>query len=300
MVDCPDFAVRGHFSGLTGVTVKSSEITQSSDKTPQNLSVYEMSEIPKFSIITVCYNSSQTISKNLKSVASQSFDNYEHIIIDGGSNDNTLEIVSAFGSEKMKVISEPDNGIYDAMNKGLGLASGQFVAILNSDDFFATDNVLQAVYEHFQKYKCDVVFSSICFVNSRDEVIGKWIPKDHTMGSYLKGFHVPHPGFFAVRKLYERLGFFDLSMKIAADFDLMYRFMEHSDTKCSRLDIATVMMRADGESSSFNNIIRGYRDILRSFDKNGKSVFPPSYILRRYLPKIKRKFSTIISINRKI
>ena len=257
-----------------------------------------MTNNPIFSIITVSYNSELTIRKTLNSVFNQTFSDYEHIIIDGNSNDGTLDILRSYDSQKMLYISEPDKGIYDAMNKGVSLAKGDYVAILNSDDFFTSKNVLEYLFEAFKSNNANIVYSGINFINDHNQVISNWTPKIFEKGMYRYGFHTPHPGFFAARELYNQLGNFDVDMPIAADFDLMFRFMESNISVSTRMNNTSVMMRSDGESSTLGNILKGLKDINNSFSKNNTHVFMPMYILRRYLPKIKRK--TLTSLSNKI
>lgn len=247
-----------------------------------------------FSIITVSYNSAKTIAKTLDSVMNQSYGNYEHIVIDGGSIDGTVDILRSNLSKKLVYVSESDNGIYDAMNKGINLAKGKYIAILNSDDFFKDNNILRKLYEIFEIDRADIVYSGVEYINARQEVVSEWIPNPFKKGHYRKGFNTPHPGFFATRKLYAKLGLFDTTMPIAADFDLMYRFMENPGSKCLHWPAVTVVMRSDGTSSSIKNIIQGYHDIRRAFGNKNQVISFAPYIIQRYLPKLKRKLITLI------
>lgn len=253
---------------------------------------------PLFSVITVCYNSEETIEATLDSVFDQNLKDYEHIIIDGNSTDSTVSLVRSHESRKIKLISEPDHGIYDAMNKGLSVARGRYVAILNSDDYFSNKYVLQRVKNKFVTSKADIVYSGINFVNSNKEIIANWCPVEFTRGAYRRGFHTPHPGFFATLKTYKQLGNFDLKMPIAADFDLMLRFMENKSFQSAHLAEVTVNMRADGESSSLSGVRQGLRDIRYSFNKNGIRINTIQYLLSRYVPKIHRKVSQVMKNNR--
>lgn len=259
-----------------------------------------METSPLFSIITVCFNSEETIKLTLDSVYNQNCEDYEHLIIDGKSTDSTVCIVQSYKSRKIRLISEADNGIYDAMNKGLSIARGQYVAILNSDDHFANENVLQSVKDKFETSKADIVYSGINFVDSKNEIIAKWCPVEFTRGAYRRGFHTPHPGFFATLKAYKQLGNFDLEMPIAADFDIMLRFMENKSFQSSLLREVTVNMRSDGESSSLKSVRQGLRDIRHSFNKNGTRINIIRYLLSRYVPKVYRKIKTMINNERKL
>ena len=252
-----------------------------------------MNSLPYFTIITVCYNSEKTIKHTLKSVASQTFKSYEHIIIDGQSSDKTMDIIHGHLQGQLMVLSEPDDGIYDAMNKGIALSKGKIIVLLNSDDTFVDANVLETLYLKFCETNADVVYSSINYVNSLGKILSTWRPKNFKIGDYKNGFHVPHPGFFATREMYMKLGNFNIDRRVAADFDLMLRFMEHADTRCSRLDKITVAMRTDGESSTLHNIIIGWKDIKNSFKNSNIQIVMPVYAIKRYGPKIVRKLQTV-------
>lgn len=248
-----------------------------------------------FSIITVCYNAEATIADTILSVNSQVYDDYEHIIIDGNSSDETRKVIEKHTHERLRVISEKDGGIYDAMNKGIRLCQGSYVAILNSDDYLCDEFVLKSLVDLFSHSNADVIFSGINYVNANKEIFSQWMPKEFKKNDYAKGFHTPHPGFFVKSSLYKSEGLFDLSMRVAADFDLMHRFMEASRVKCVRLPQITVNMRDGGESASLRNIIRGYNDIKRSFQKRSVRIFAPMYFARRYAPKLGRKIKSQLS-----
>ena len=248
----------------------------------------------KFSIITVSYNSANTIMQTINSVDDQTLNEWEHIIIDGLSNDETPQLVYSALHSRRKFISEKDRGIYDAMNKGIALADGDIIAILNSDDLFATNDVLQNVQDVFAETDCDIVYSGIDYIDSSGRSITRWIPKRFIKGSYRNGFHTPHPGFFARRVVYQKLGNFDIDLSIAADFDLMRRFMESDHFQSVLLPATTVKMRADGTSSKFWNVLQGLNNIRQSFEKNDESLNLIVYFVRRYFPKLGRKIRTIV------
>lgn len=253
--------------------------------------------MPKFSIITVSYNAEKTIASTLKSINSQKHDDYEVIVIDGKSNDNTIPIIQKYATEKYLIISETDNGLYDAMNKGLSLASGDIIHFLNADDTFSGATVLTDVATSFAEASCGIVYSSIRYVNSLGEELDIWECDEYYPGKIASGFHVPHPGFFAKKCLFDQLGGFDTSMKIAADFDLMARFFELGHVKAKRLNQVTVNMFASGTSSKIRNIVMGFWEIQHSLRKLGIRVQLINFILARYLPKIRRKLLTLRRIN---
>ena len=241
---------------------------------------------PKVSIITVCYNSEETIADTINSVLSQRFEDFEIIIIDGNSSDNTLEILSRFDDKRISILSENDDGIYDAMNKGLAMANGDIICILNSDDMFANNNVLTSVVNKFKTTNADLIYAGISYINQKKVIKFDWLPSDFVSGSYKKGFHTPHPGFFVKRKIYAAHGNFDTKLKVAADFDVMLRFMENKNIKSEKLDEIVVLMKTGGTSAKFKNILIGLRDIKKSLEKAEIKVNFIFYSFNRYASKI--------------
>ncbi|WP_462164552.1 glycosyltransferase family 2 protein [Pseudoalteromonas xiamenensis] len=204
----------------------------------------------KVSIITVCYNSAATIEDTLKSVVAQTYDNIEYIIVDGGSKDETLAIVEKYNEHIDVLISEPDNGIYDAMNKGIKVATGDVVGILNSDDFFTTENSISQIAVGFASGD-DVVFADLKYVkqNNPSELSRLYSSANFSLWKMRFGFMVPHPTFYAKRSLFNQFGFYKLGYRVAADFELMARFFLQG-AKYSRVDEVIVSMREGGISSS--------------------------------------------------
>lgn len=247
----------------------------------------------RISIITATYNSTPTIAGCLASVYQQTYKNIEHIIIDGASTDNTLEIIKNTPSRITKIISEPDLGIYDAMNKGIKLATGDIIGILNSDDFLASDDILELIAQTFEKEKCDAIFGNLDFVASNDpiKVIRRWKSSPFEQGSFAKGWHSPHPTFYVKREVYEKFGNFDITLDVSADFEIMLRFIERYKIETHYLDRVIVKMRYGGESTgSIRKIIRGNRNIIKAFKKNGIKV-SPFYPFIRIVPKLKQFIS---------
>lgn len=243
----------------------------------------------KISIITATYNSEKTITHTLKSVAAQTYPHIEHIIIDGGSSDKTMELVRSFSSVS-KSISEPDKGIYDAMNKGIRLATGSIIGILNSDDFYASDDIIEKVVSRFNETDCDALYGNLDFVDpiNTKKVVRRWKSSPYTLGSFRRGWHPPHPTFFVKKDIYEKYGLFDTDLQVSADFEIMLRFIEKFQIKVDFFDETIVKMRYGGESTgSLKNILRGNRNVLLAFKKNGISV-SPLYPLLRLLPKLKQ------------
>lgn len=226
----------------------------------------------KVSIITVCYNSAKTIEDSIKSVLGQSYQNIEYIIIDGESKDKTLDIVNKYKSKIAKIISEPDKGIYDAMNKGLKLAIGDIVGILNSDDFYADENVIKDIVEGMENNKADACWGDLIYVGQKDisEIKRIWKSSAYEFGKFQKGWMPPHPTFFVRRRAYEKYGYFNLDFKISADYELMLRLLEKNKVKYCYIPRILVKMRVGGESNkNIKNIIKANIESYKAWKING-------------------------------
>jgi glycosyltransferase involved in cell wall biosynthesis len=225
----------------------------------------------KVSIITATYNSDSTVRDTLESVAAQTYSNIEHIIVDGLSKDNTLEIVAEY-PHVAKVISEKDDGIYDAMNKGILAATGDIIGILNSDDFYPNSGIIQRVVKEFQEKKVDTTIGDILFVSPSNlkKIVryysgGKWKPS-----KFVRGYMPPHPSFFVYKKFYDELGLYQIDYKIAADYELLIRFLATNKLSYSYIPEAIVYMREGGVSNA--SIKSRYvlnREIVRACKENG-------------------------------
>jgi glycosyltransferase involved in cell wall biosynthesis len=224
------------------------------------------------SVITVCYNSAATIGHTLRSVHEQTYGDVEHIIVDGGSNDDTLEIVKAEGPHVAKLVSERDNGIYDAMNKGIALASGEIIGFINADDFYASSDVLVKVAAVFNDPNVDACYGDLCYVGQNDTstVVRYWQSSDFRPAAFEVGWCPPHPTFFARREIYERFGGFDLNYRIAADVELMMRFLEVQQVRVKYIPEVLVKMRMGGTTNrSLSNIVKQNKEILRALKAHG-------------------------------
>jgi glycosyltransferase involved in cell wall biosynthesis len=242
----------------------------------------------KLSIITVCYNSEKFIQTAIESVISQDYNDIEYIIIDGNSTDRTDEIINKYKDKISKFISGPDNGIFDAMNTGLKMATGDFVGFLNSDDLYINNSVLSTVMGCFKKYACDIVYGDIYYVRQEnpDSIIRKWKTKEFIPGSFKNGWHPPHPAFFVSNHIYKKYGYFDLNFKLAADFEIMLRFLEKEKVSSYYLPQFLVKMRLGGASNkNFKNIFYQNIACYKAFKKNGLkvSILYPYY---RLAPKV--------------
>ena len=243
----------------------------------------------KISVITAAYNSANTIKDTLESVKSQNYNNIEHIIIDGGSSDGTLKILDSYKDSLAVVVSEPDDGIYDAFNKALDLASGDVVAILNSDDVFYDDRVLSLVVETFSKTDCDVVFGDLVQVKQDDvySIVRFWKSSKFILGSFKDGWHPPHPSFFVRKSVYDDFGNFDTSIAVAADFELMLRFLEVGKIRAEHIPSVLTRQRVGGHSQSIKNIVRGAKSIKKAFQKNKIEINTARFFLYRYGAKLR-------------
>lgn len=226
----------------------------------------------KISVITVCYNCEDTIGEALLSVNRQTHDNIEHIIVDGASRDATLEVVRTVGERVEKVISEPDGGIYDAMNKGLDVSSGDVVGFLNADDRYEYDGVLKDYEKAFEKFEVDACYGDLIYVrkDNWDDITRFWESRSYENGLCAKGWMPPHPTFYARTEIYEQLGYYDTRFHIQADFEMMYRLLDVHRIKTHYIPKVMVRMRAGGESNaSIRNIIHGNREAIEACRKYG-------------------------------
>ncbi len=225
----------------------------------------------KITVITVALNSARTIADTLKSVASQSYPDVEHVIIDGGSTDATLALARQWGRTGMRVLSEPDTGIYDAMNKGLRLAEGDLVGFLNADDVFNDAEVLAVVAAAANDRRVDAVYGDLVYVANADpeRVVrhwrsGKWAPRRLRFG-----WMPPHPTLYVRRALIEQLGGFDRMLRIAADYDFMLRVLRRPGINVAYVNKVLVRMRMGGISNrSLRLLLRKSREDLISLRRN--------------------------------
>ncbi|MEH6679306.1 MAG: glycosyltransferase family 2 protein [Sediminicola sp.] len=247
----------------------------------------------KVSIVTGTYNSEKYIADCVGSIHDQTYPHIEHIIIDGASKDGTVQRIKETPNRVAKLVSEPDKGIYDAMNKGLKMATGDIVGILNSDDFYNSNEVIAMVVDAFQRNAADCVYGNLYYVDQqRPEIIkrtwttGAYDPKK----GFRTGWHPAHPSFFVKREVYEKYGYFDEEFKLAADFELMLRFLERHKLPATYIDFPMVRMRLGGATNkSWKNIVQGNKECIRAFGKNDLPI-PSFYTLHRLLPKLKQYF----------
>lgn len=227
----------------------------------------------KISIITATWNSGATLRDAIESVLSQTYKNIEHIIVDGNSKDNTMDIVREYEPRyngKLKYISEPDNGLYDAMNKGIALATGDVIGILNSDDFYSSNDILQSVADEI--LNVDAVYGDIHFVNDSDlnKIVRYYSSANFKPDRMKMGFMPAHPSFYCRREIYSRYGLFDTSFRIAADFEQLLRLLYIQRIKIKYIPKDFVTMRMGGASTSgFQSYKRIYSEHMKAYRKNG-------------------------------
>ena len=203
----------------------------------------------KVSLITIAYNSAATIEDTIKSIVAQEYSNIEYIIIDGGSTDNTLSIVDKFKDSITTIISEPDKGIYDAMNKGVQNATGDIVGILNSDDIYADNKVVSSIVEAIGNK--DSIYADIVYVDrdNTDKVTRYWKSGKYRKGIFKKGWMPPHPTFFIKKSCYDQYGIYNLQLKSAADYELMLRMLHKHNISVAYLPEVITKMRVGGQSN---------------------------------------------------
>jgi glycosyltransferase involved in cell wall biosynthesis len=242
------------------------------------------------SIITVTLNSKSVLSDCLDSVANQSHNNIEHIVIDGGSTDGTLTLLNSRRKNLAIVISEPDNGIYEAMNKGVALAKGDIVGILNSDDFYANDQVISNIIEIFTKDpSLEACYADLIYVDryKTSKIIRYFKSSKFEQGLFSKGWSPPHPTFFVRRSVYEKFGLFNLNYRIASDIDLMIRFFEIHKIKTKYVPEIWVKMRMGGTTNkSLKNIYKQNQEILKSFKQQGLHVNTLGFLINKILNRL--------------
>jgi len=201
------------------------------------------------SIITVCYNSASTIRDTFESIINQNYSDIEYIVIDGNSNDGTVSIIKEYEprfNSKMRWISEPDNGLYDAMNKGIKMAKGDIIGILNSDDYYASNNVLTLVNNAISENNIDSCYGNLLYIKKR-KPYRYW--RSGVQKSFKSGWMPPHPSFFVRKEIYDKYGLFRLDCGINADYELMLRFLEVYKISTKWLDHTFVCMNIGGKSN---------------------------------------------------
>lgn len=238
--------------------------------------------MPSISIITVCHNAEAFISDCLASIQSQTHP-AEHILVDGGSTDRTVAIIRAQTGVAAKVVSEPDDGIYDAMNKGIRLATGDIVGILNADDFYASPDILEKVSQAFADSRIDACYGDLVYVDGRhpDKVRRYWRSGPFAPNCFYWGWMPPHPTFFVRRSVYEKYGGFNLDLGSAADYEIMLRFLLRHGITATYIPEVLVKMRMGGVSNaSLKNRIQANRMDRKAWRVNGLQPYPWTLVMK--------------------
>ena len=212
----------------------------------------------KISIITAVFNGADAIEDCIESIASQTHKDIEHIIIDGGSTDGTLDVIQRYKDKIARVISEPDRGIYDALNKGIRLATGDIIGFLHADDVYAHDKVIETAVSQMTRYNVDSCYGDLLYVdkNNTDKIIRYWKSRPYEKGLFKRGWMPPHPTFFVKKEIYDKYGYFNSGFKIAADYELMLRFLEKHKISTHYIPEVLIKMRLGGVSNrSFKNML---------------------------------------------
>jgi glycosyltransferase len=229
---------------------------------------------PIVSIITAVKNNKEFIEDAIKSVLGQTYPNIEYIVIDGSSTDGTFDIIKKYQSKISKCISEPDNGIFDALNKGIKNSTGDIICFLHSDDILANDKVIEKIAHWFISTNADVVYSDLVYVSKKNinKVIRYWKAGKFSAKSLKFGWMPPHPAMFVKRSLYDKYGLFDIGLKIASDYDIILRLLKNSPDTIFYTQEVFVKMRLGGKSNrSFKNIMLKSKEDYRALRNNGFS-----------------------------
>lgn len=243
----------------------------------------------KISIITVVYNGETTIENTINSIISQNNINLEYIVIDGNSTDKTPDLIKKYRHNINHLVTEPDKGIYDAMNKGLKIASGEVIGFLNADDFYNTEDTLSKVVSLFESEPTtDLVYGDLVYVDRQntDKVVRLWQSRKYYNNFFNDGLVPPHPSFFVRKSAYEKTGNFNLKFKFAADYEIMFRLLKIYNLKSGYIPDVLVRMRLGGATNkSVSNVIKGNLEIANVW-KTHKQRIPGSFWFKRIRQKL--------------
>ena len=247
----------------------------------------------KFSILIPTFNSSQTIQDSIDSILAQNYKNFEIVIIDNQSSDGTINIIKKNNLKNIKYIIGQDKGVYDAINKGIKLSSGEIISLLHSDDVYHDDKVLQNVYDAFEHHDTNIVYGDLVYVkkNNLKSILRYWRSRSYKYGDFFKGWHPPHPSFFAKKFLFEKYNFYESNIGNSADVELMYRFLEINKIDFFYLNKIIVKMRYGGKSNkSIVSIVEQNKRIIKflEIENNYYKIF------KFLLYKLLNRFSQFI------
>lgn len=242
----------------------------------------------KVTIITVVFNGAKTIKHTIESVLNQAYKNVEYILIDGNSSDNTMDIVNEYKDTIDTIISEPDKGLWDAINKGIGLATGDVIGLLHADDFYTDEKVLQRVVSKLEESKTDTLFADLLYIkdDNLDLVLRYFSAKNFTPKKLTYGLMPPHPTFFVKKSIYEKYGTYRLDLKIASDYEMFVRLLYKNNVSYSYIPFPIVKMRVGGLSGGgIKNKVLINREVIKSMKHNGINS-NHLLILRKYPVKV--------------
>lgn len=245
----------------------------------------------KISIVTICFNSEDTIEKTIQSVIEQTYKEIEYVVIDGGSTDATKSIIEKYRSHIAYFVSEKDHGIYDAMNKGVQACTGDVIGVLNSDDFYADEKVLEDIMDVFLKNpELESVYADLVYVDrlKEEQILRYWKSGAYKKGQFLKGWMPPHPTFFVRKNVYTRFGGYSLELKSSSDYEFMLRVLHKHEISTKYLPRVITKMRAGGQSNiSLKNRIRANKEDRKAWKMNGLQPRPFTLLLKP-LSKLKQ------------
>ena len=238
----------------------------------------------KVSIITVCFNSKNGLKKTIQSVSEQTYKNIEHILIDGGSTDGSLEILKR--TKDIIYLSEPDQGLYDGMNKGLLKSKGDVVGFLNADDVFFDVNTIQSIVTEFKKNKSiDGIYGNLLYVDEAGKITRRWISEEFKKKSFEMGWHPPHPTLYVKSHLYQNKSY-RLDLPVCADFEMMLQLFEKGETQWKYMNRYLVKFMGNGLSSSWPSRLSSAYQIYQVLIQNGSKLSFLKFLWRRYKEKI--------------
>ncbi len=233
--------------------------------------------LPLITIVTPSYNQGRFLEEAIQSVLNQDYPNIEYLVIDGGSTDNTMNVLAKYCNHDIKYISEPDDGIYDAMNKGIALAKGQIIGILNADDMYYSSGVIALVASVMSDDCIDSCYGDLLYVkrNNIDKIVRYWRSSQSNKFDFYQGWIPPHPTFFVKKQIYEKYGFFRTDLGQAADYELMLRLLLCDSILASYIPTVLVKMRTGGiTNASFHSRIDNHRSALLAWEVNGLKPKP--------------------------
>ncbi|WP_299821872.1 glycosyltransferase family 2 protein [uncultured Pontibacter sp.] len=241
----------------------------------------------KVSIITIVYNNRETIADAIESVLGQTHPDIEYIVVDGRSTDGTVEVVKSYGGRISTFVSEKDNGLYDAINKGIKLATGDVIGLLHSDDLFYAPDAIAQVVATFARSGAESVYGDLLYVRKEntEKIVRNWVSGEYNRANFLYGWMPPHPTFYVKREVYNNLGLYNTQFKSAADYELMLRYLYKYKISTAYIPAKLVKMRVGGKSNvTLRNRIRANKEDYQAWLTNG--LQPPFYT--RFLKPLRK------------